>query len=133
MTVLRPFILQTSCEPPVIIIAGTSARIAPMSTPGIILSHEASSTRPSSSCTPVIISTELAITSRMTSSKRKCGIPIGTAPQVAMVPNSNGVPPACSMPARTRFARRSRCAWPSPASFAVFTIPMSGRLRSSSS
>ncbi len=58
---------------------------------------------------------------------------MGTAPQVAMVLNSKGVPPAWSIPAFTRAASLSRCTCPNPASFAVFTTPISGRERSSSS
>ena len=53
--------LALSCGPPVTMIAGTSALIAPISIAGVVLSHPASSTTPSSGFARTDSSTSMLI------------------------------------------------------------------------
>ena len=75
--------------------------------PGSDLSQPANDTRASSRSACIIVSTESAITSRLTSEARMPSWPIEMPSLTAMVVNSIGNPPADRTPCLARLASRS--------------------------
>ena len=78
-----------------------------MSMPGSDLSHPAKVTSPSNRSACITVSTESAITSRLTSEARIPSWPMEMPSLTAMVMNSMGNPPASRTPTLARLARRS--------------------------
>ena len=79
-------------------------RAAAMSIAGMLLSHPAKVTTPSSRSACITVSTESAITSRDTSEKCMPSWPIEMTSDTVMVPNSIGKPPAAWIPSPTEAA-----------------------------
>ncbi len=79
-----------------------------MSIPGSDLSHPARVTMPSNRSACMTVSTESAMTSRLTSEARIPSCPIEIPSDTAMVTNSKGNPPAARTPSLARRARRAR-------------------------
>ena len=78
-----------------------------MSIPGSDLSQPARVTRPSNRSACITVSTESAITSRLTSEARMPSWPMEMPSDTAMVTNSRGNPPASRTPSLARLASRS--------------------------
>ena len=78
-----------------------------MSMPGRLLSHPARVTSASKRSACITVSTESAITSRLTSDARMPSCPIEMPSLTAMVQNSIGKAPAARTPSFARLARRS--------------------------
>ncbi len=121
----------TSIGPPVTMMEGKFTLIAPMRWPGIMLSHDASRTKPSNKCTMDMISIDAARTSRIASSYFMFSVPMAILPQVANKPNSKGTPPACQMPALTASASCLRCMCAGEASVQELATPINGLPKSS--
>ena len=79
----------------------TSMRAAAMSIAGMLLSQPASVTMPSSRSACITVSTESAITSRLTREKCMPSWPMEMTSETVIVPNSMGKPPACCTPLAT--------------------------------
>ncbi len=75
--------------------------------PGRLLSHPAKVTRASRRSACMTVSTESAMTSRLTSDARMPSWPMEMPSDTAMVTNSIGKPPAVRTPSLARLARRS--------------------------
>ena len=78
-----------------------------MSIPGRLLSQPAKVTSPSKRSACITVSTESAMTSRLTSDARIPSWPIEMPSDTAMVANSIGKPPASRTPTLERLASRS--------------------------
>ncbi len=103
-----------------------------MSMPGRDLSHPATVTKPSNRSACIIVSTESAITSRLTSDARIPSWPIEIPSDTAMVMNSRGKPPARRTPSLARLARRSSGRLHGVTSFHDEATPICGLSQSSS-
>jgi len=103
-----------------------------MSMPGRDLSQPAKLTRASRRSACIIVSTESAITSRLTSDARIPSWPMEMPSLTAMVVNSSGKPPAAFTPSLARLARRSRGRLHGVTSFHEEATPTWGLPQSSS-
>ena len=100
--------------------------------PGRDLSHPARVTIPSKRSACIIVSTESAMTSRLTSEARMPSWPMEMPSETAMVMNSRGKPPAARTPSLALLARRSRGRLHGVTSFHDETTPICGLSQSSS-
>ncbi len=100
--------------------------------PGRDLSHPARVTIPSKRSACIIISTESAMTSRLTSDARMPSWPMEMPSDTAMVMNSNGKPPESRTPDLARWARRARGRLHGVTSFHDDATPICGLSQSSS-
>jgi hypothetical protein len=100
--------------------------------PGSDLSHPAKVTIPSNRSACITVSTESAMTSRLTSEARIPSWPIEMPSDTAMVLNSIGNPPASRTPSLACFARRSSGRLQGVTSFQDEATPIWGLLQSSS-
>ena len=103
-----------------------------MSIPGSDLSHPARSTEPSRRSAIITVSTESAMTSRLTSEKCIPSWPIEMPSETEMVPNSRGKPPPACTPFLTALASRSRDRLQGVISFQLDATPIWGFSQSSS-
>ena len=103
-----------------------------MSMPGSDLSHPARVTRPSNRSACMTVSTESAMTSRLTSEARMPSWPMEIPSDTAMVTNSSGNPPASRTPSLARLANRSRGRLHGVTSFHDDATPIWGLSQSSS-
>ena len=99
----------------------------------MILSQDATITRPSKLCTRVTNSTDIATMSRPTCSYFSSSAPFAMFPQVAGIPNSTGTPPAAQIPSFTASAICLKWADPGDPDIYEFGTPICGFLRMSSS
>ncbi|CAB5022732.1 unannotated protein [freshwater metagenome] len=83
-----------SSDPAYMSTLATSIRAAAMIIAGMLLSHPASVTMPSSRSACITVSTESAMTSRLTREKCMPSCPIEMTSETVIVPNSIGKPPA---------------------------------------
>ncbi len=90
-----------SIGPPVTKMDGTSSLAAAISIPGTTLSQLGIITRPSKQCPIVMLSTVLTTISREASEYFIPSWFIAIPSQIAMVSNSNGIPPATLIPSFT--------------------------------
>ena len=111
---------------------GTLSRAAAISMPGSDLSQPAKVTRASNRSACTMVSTESAMTSRLTSDARMPSWPIEMPSDTAMVTNSSGNPPAARMPALARLASRSSGMLQGVTSFHDDATPTWGLSQSSS-
>ena len=102
-----------------------------MTVPGIVLSQPERATTASSAWPMTASSMESAMTSRETRDARIPSVPIEMPSEIAIVPNSKGVPPASRTPALTSSARARRDALQGPRSVQEWTTATSGRAISS--
>ncbi|CAB4941850.1 unannotated protein [freshwater metagenome] len=93
-----------SREPAYMSTLATSMRAAAMIIAGMLLSHPARVTIPSSRSACMTVSTESAITSRLTREKCMPSWPMEITSDTVMVPNSIGKPPAACTPWPTAVA-----------------------------
>ena len=103
-----------------------------MSIPGRLLSQPASSTVPSSRSACTTVSTESAMTSRLTSEKCIPTWPIEMPSDTEIVPNSIGKPPARCTPSLAAWARRCSDRLHGVISFHDDAMPICGLAKSSS-
>ena len=89
-------------------------------------------TRPSNRSACITVSTESAMTSRLTSEARMPSWPMEMPSETAMVTNSKGKPPAPRTPSLARLARRSRGRLQGVTSFHDEATPIWGLSQSSS-
>ena len=108
------------------------SRAAAISIPGSDLSQPAKVTRPSNRSACIIVSTESAMTSRLTSEARIPSWPMEIPSDTAMVTNSRGKPPASRTPSLARLARRSSGMLHGVTSFHDEATPICGLSQSSS-
>ncbi len=108
------------------------SRAAAISMPGNDLSHPAKVTSPSKRSACITVSTESAMTSRLTSDARIPSWPIEMPSLTAIVLNSNGKPPAARTPSLARLASRSRGRLHGVTSFHDEATPIWGLSQSSS-
>ena len=100
--------------------------------PGRDLSQPASSTEPSSRSAIITVSTESAMTSRLTREKCMPSWPIEMPSETEIVPNSSGYPPAACTPFFTALASRSSERLQGVISFQLDATPICGFSQSSS-
>src|SRR5947209_11425763 len=103
-----------------------------MSMPGSDLSQPASRTEPSSRSANITVSTESAITSRLTREARMPSWPMEMPSETEIVPNSSGKPPAARTPSFDRLASRSSDRLHGVISFHDDAMPICGLSQSSS-
>src|SRR5438477_782737 len=111
---------------------GRFRRAAAMSIPGSDLSHPAKVTSPSNRSACIIVSTESAMTSLLTSEARMPSWPMEIPSDTAIVTNSSGKPPAARTPSLALSARRSRGMLQGVTSFQDEATPTWGFSQSSS-
>ena len=121
-----------SMGPPRQNMVGMSRRAAAIIMPGSILSHVVRQTMASKPWAPTITSTESAISSLLGRLILIPSWPMAMPSQTPMVLNSNGVPPASTIPLFTCAESLSRCMWPGTISFQELATAMRGFLRSAS-
>ena len=100
--------------------------------PGSDLSQPARSTEPSSRSAIITVSTESAMTSRLTSEKCMPSWPIEMPSETEIVPNSSGNPPPACTPFFTALASRSSDRLQGVISFQLDATPICGFSQSSS-
>ena len=100
--------------------------------PGIDLSQPASSTEPSSRSACMTISTESAMTSRLTREKCMPSWPMEMPSETEMVPNWSGYPPPECTPSFDACARRSSERLHGVISFQELAMPICGLSQSAS-
>ena len=128
-----PLYSPETIGPPVTTIDGTSTLVAPIIIPGTTLSQLGINTSPSKACPLVILSTVAAMISL---EGKEYFIPswfILIPSQIAIVSNSNGIPPAAIIPSLTNSTSSFKWIWPGTMSVKLFAIPINGFLKSSSS
>ena len=109
-----------------------SSLAAAISMPGSDLSQPASKTEPSRRSACITVSTESAITSRLTREKCMPSCPIEMPSETEMVPNCIGQPCAWCTPCFAALARRSSERLQGVTSFQLEAIPICGFSQSSS-
>src|SRR5580704_4388514 len=107
-------------------------RAAAMSMPGRDLSQPAKVSSPSKRSACITVSTESAITSRLTNDARMPSWPMEMPSDTAMVTNSNGNPPASRTPSLERLASRSSGMLQGVTSFQLLATPICGLSQSAS-
>ena len=107
MSSARPLRFPGRIDPPYTNTEGTLSRAEAMSIPGRLLSQPANVTSASSRSACTTVSTESAMTSRLTSEARIPSWPMEMPSETAMVVNSSGKPPAARTPSLARLASRS--------------------------
>src|ERR1700733_14144529 len=107
-------------------------RAAAMSMPGRDLSQPAKVSSPSKRSACITVSTESAITSRLTNDARMPSWPMEMPSDTAMVTNSNGHPPASRTPSLERLASRSSGMLQGVTSFQLLATPICGLSQSAS-
>ena len=127
-----PWTLPGSIGPPDKKIEGMFSRAAAMSMPGMILSQDASKTRPSKGCATAMVSTVSAINSLLGSEYFMPAWFMAMPSQMPMVLKTSGVPPAAYMPALTASTSLSKCICPGMISLNELAMPMIGRSNSHS-
>ena len=118
---MRPSKLPRSIGPAGTKTKGSPIDVAPMISPGVVLSQPPISTAPSIGCERS--SSSVSIASRLRYSSG-LGFWNGSAIDIAGI--SSGKPPACSTPRLTSSARSLKCEWHGLISLQVFRMPITG-------
>jgi len=122
-----PSQLPSGCGPAVTTTAGLWALIAPISCAGTVLSHPPSNTTASIGLETIICSTSIAIRLRSSSDDGRV-----KGPEIEIVGNTTGKPPASLTPRVTAAATVSRPALHGLSSLHDEQRPITGRCRTSS-